>query len=165
MHVWPQHRPARVTRGKAGGLQMGNVLKPQAANESRAQHNAPSLRDNNKLLDVCSRMAEKTCVYIDSTTWQEWQEAKKKTHNGKKKALLLLFTTLCHRAEERQRFDKVSVCVYERPFLHVWHAWWGKQPGKLTETNLNPPFPCLHIFWACWDITPCKENLICTWAL
>lgn len=58
-----QHRPARVTRGKTGGLQMENLSEPQTAEESRAHHNDSAECESNKKHGVYSQMARRTCVY------------------------------------------------------------------------------------------------------
>lgn len=55
-----QHRPARVTRGKTGGLQMENLSEPQTAEESRAHHNDSAECESNK---------KKTTVFI--LRWHE----------------------------------------------------------------------------------------------
>lgn len=59
-----QSRTVGVNRGKAGGLQMGNLLRPQTETESRAQH------DDKKLLDACFQMAGRIWfMCIDTTTY------------------------------------------------------------------------------------------------
>lgn len=72
---------------------MGNLLRPQTMNPDL--NTMLQVRDNKTLLDVCSQMAKpvstklKTCG-IDKQA---------KTHNRKKKVLLLFLITLSGRKE------------------------------------------------------------------
>lgn len=60
-----QHRPARVTRGKAGGVQMGNLLRPQIKNKK----NNPEIKNNGT---AESNRQQNTPRGLVSDGWKTW---------------------------------------------------------------------------------------------